>query len=368
MRLSIAILPVTSSMQHSIAIHACHTHKLDAWQCRLKAKLTHAFALLRTYQHKIQALEKAYNPSLPACELHPHEFLDCHRQPINERPNNLQSQSDAASALCQSCTQPGMQQQLTAPASPNRGWDKYHQQQRDKSPAKQAATRQHKAQCQIRSAENQPHQAPPLQKPSVGVFADLAAQTAAWQQNHPSSDGAPAPSAVDEQRVLRFDPGLGSDGGFYFVSWDALQEPAPAESIRQPATEPSQVEDNAQVQAVQGQQPVQQSQQLDQKESADASGMNAQESAFVDLSNADGHMHQPAPQMPGHCAADAAKDKAHAVPGQAGARQGHAAATFPVQGGGEAGRLLRAAAAAASGCSHDLVVAAAGPCDRDQAR
>ena len=222
------------------------------------------------------------------------------------------------------------------------------------------------AQCQTRPAESQPHQAVPLQKATVQAFADLAAQTAAWQQDDPSSDGTPAPSAANGQKVLRFDPSLGSDGGFYFVSWRALQDSEAANQTRQPATQASQAEHDPQGQAVHCQPPVQ----LGQTEGAHASGMHAQDSASVDSSNADGHMHQPASQETGHSAADAAKDCIHAASGQAGDRQGHgaAAATFPIHGGGEAGRLLRAAAAAASGCSHDLVVAAAGPCDRDKAK
>lgn len=233
------------------------------------------------------------------------------------------------------------------------------------------------------------------------AFADLAAQTLAWQQD----DGAASqsPSNPDASQVLRFDPTLGPDGGFYFVSWDSRQNGADQSHGGQAAEPALQVEHRQQLQweqqHSQAAMPVyadrQQSElQLHQAKPIPATGdtdtLHAATATASQIAQAPAQMDMRC--SPGDAAeaslsqCQAASDPEEGQEGRTSAAApsavltaslagpaapltgGTAAVPFPIQGGGEAGVLLRAAAAAAVGCSHELVMAAAGRCDTEQAR
>lgn len=238
------------------------------------------------------------------------------------------------------------------------------------------------------------------------MFADLAAQTLAWQQDA-DTDSANLPAAdPTDGKVLRFDPTLGADGGFYFVSWNSSQSQQQVAGT-EGATLPSQLEHGQQLQWEQQtstcptdappfvkiqpqkeQQPctLSVSQQLAQLRPAP--GSDNADTTHARTVPADTCLQTGAAPSTAHAARDDVQLHTVALPGLSGlqaiaaagvhpsaAAVGPSAATtavaavpFPIEGGGEAGRLLRAAAAAASGCSHELVVAAAGPCDVERAR
>lgn len=210
-------------------------------------------------------------------------------------------------------------------------------------------------------------------------FAELASQELAWQQDNSGMEGtAQLAAAQDACKVLRFDPSLGADGAFYFITSQTLgmQPPATGQSEQcQVAADSSSSHQQAADVSAQQQQSgstdglPSQRLQLSASEPAQTS---AQSGSEVDGTQAD--------VATGRQAAQASSDSRDggAIMAEAGTAQvqlmqatgaedvGKQQAevqtqpAFPVQGGGEAGVLLRAAAAAAAGCSHELVVAAAG--------
>ena len=215
-------------------------------------------------------------------------------------------------------------------------------------------------------------------------FAELASQVLAWQQDCSDMEGTADQAAAREAcKVLRFDPTLGTDGAFYFLTSQSVHtQPSPPgqrEHHQAAATDlPS-----SHMQDAQGQQ-----QHSDSVSEAPQQRMQPLNSKSAQIAAQSGRSAEGA-QPTGEKAAQASSDQtcrsdsrdAGAIMEEAGNAQvqlmqsnnaeAHceqqaevqAQPAFPVQGGGEAGVLLRAAAAAAAGCSHELVVAAAGRAD-----
>ena len=257
-----------------------------------------------------------------------------------------------------------------------------------------------------------------LQQP----FAALACDRDTWQQQNERHSKAVQLSAEQAAcKVLRFDPSLGSDGAFYFEDPDAIL-PSIAASDEQPLAAASASHLQQSAASSSGKDATQADSSMIQANVAAADGSTRGMGGKVETSvgtalqqpHASSSPLQPAQtasnrSSSGGAAPGSANQKgnsqgdtapgcivqeAHdqrAAPGlavqgtdeqepavQGPDRQGPVAQgavvqeaagkgtvvtalpAFPVQGGGQAGVLLRAAAAAAAGCSHELVVAAAG--------
>lgn len=241
-----------------------------------------------------------------------------------------------------------------------------------------------------------------------GAFADLAAQTLALQHSDGAEAASLSPGDPNDGNVLRFDPALGPDGGFYFVSWDSSQSPQEHPHAKIPAQDVRQVDHGHQVQWERHSQcTAVESGCEEQHTLQDGFASSIQQVHQTDTTGVSNHTHEaasavgqtramPTQSIVAPAPTDAAKLALHADSAeskcQSGALSAVAASTtpapagfaaaavqaavaaptasvpFPVQGGGEAGMLLRAAAAAASGCSHQLVLAAAGRCDTETTR
>ena len=352
--------------------------------CRLKAKLTHAFALLRAYQHKVKSLTAAPTESdvhkQHDWQLNKPQQSHCHqcRQPA------LLNHRDTSGKLAMHNGQ--LSSSLQAPAlRPNEAYSSSHQ------------SSDTGIQChhQSASAHNRhtdgPQQAhDPLNDPRLHASdaiarqessAQLANEVMAWQQDDAASETAQHAAAQEACKVLRFDPSLGTDGAFYFItsgsfglqtppaseqldgppSADALQRHQKAASavIQQQHSGPVECATTQQLQlpdpgsgqtakAAQSDKPGGNEQSLESSKASSAQPVcTAPKSVSASLMQAGQTEEQP---VHGH-RSDTTGEQQAAMQAQP---------LFPVQGGGEAGVLLRAAAAAAVGCSHELVVAAAG--------
>lgn len=213
-------------------------------------------------------------------------------------------------------------------------------------------------------------------------FAELASQVLAWQQNDSDMEGTAQQAAAREAcKVLRFDPTLGTDGAFYFLTSQAVHtQPSPpgqCEHHQAAADSPSNHMQDANAQGQQqhsdsiSQVPHQRMQLLTPKsvqvtgqsarlaEGAQATGEKAAQASSDQTCHSGSRDGGANMEEAGNAQVQLMQPNAtEAHPEQQAELQPQPA--FPVQGGGEAGVLLRAAAAAAAGCSHELVVAAAG--------
>lgn len=194
-------------------------------------------------------------------------------------------------------------------------------------------------------------------------FAELATQMLAWQRDDSGEQMSQQTAEESACKVLRFDPSLGADGAFYFVSPDATQQQTnmPADRQQKPQDANAAGAGLGQVQAASSPLPKDTAQpgmhrnEADESKLASPSGGPVQ--SVVALCNGESDAAYTAQQQ-------SPQEGTHA--GQAGALQ--AQSLFPVEGGGQAGVLLRAAAAAAAGCSHELILAAAGKASPDADR
>ena len=195
-------------------------------------------------------------------------------------------------------------------------------------------------------------------------FAELATEMLAWQHDDSGDQVSQQTAEESACKVLRFDPSLGADGAFYFVSPDATQQQSSIPADRQQNPQDANAADA-------GQNQVQSAGSSLLKDTAQP-GMHRDEADQSRLASPTGGPAQPADAL---CNAESdpvctahqqslLEEGTHA--GQAGALQPQP--LFPVEGGGQAGVLLRAAAAAAAGCSHELVLAAAGKASPDADR
>lgn len=369
--------------------------------CRLKAKLTHAFTLLRTYQHKVQALESA-NPATLLHAAHPAAAQEQHQPAAESSGRYRQEVADV---------QPNIWSGAAA-AADNAG--KSHKQHHSHSQhihvsphkhgkhrRRQCSTKQYDSgadvQCEQHHMSQQQstpllsHMRPAVTQQGTAAFADLAAQTLAWQQGEAAA--ASLSDNLDASKVLRFDPMQGPDGGFYFESWDSSHSSAKQSQVDQDAQLAPGLQHEQQQhslafaglasedkhQVLQAQTKV-----LTGGHHPEASPSHANQVTQALTQTVSGHMSRDvaSAQMPAvsqirtqeqsgssSVAGSAAMVKAaEHVAAAASSVTAAAAAAFPIQGGGEAGVLLRAAAAAASGCSHELVMAAAGRCDSEPVR
>lgn len=206
------------------------------------------------------------------------------------------------------------------------------------------------------SSRSQVHQAASGQYARKEPFAELATEMVAWQHDDSGDQMSQQTAEESACKVLRFDPSLGADGAFYFVSPDATQQQSntPADRQQKPQDADAANAGLGQVQAA--------SSSL-LKDTAQA-GMHRNEADQSRHASPTGGPAQPANALcngesdPVYTAQQQSLQEEGTHAGQAGALQ--AQPLFPVQGGGQAGVLLRAAAAAAAGCSHELVLAAAG--------
>ena len=195
-------------------------------------------------------------------------------------------------------------------------------------------------------------------------FAELATEMLAWQHDDSGDQMSQQTAEESPCKVLRFDPSLGADGAFYFVSPDATQQQRSIPADRQQKPQDANAADAGlgQVQAA--------SNSL-LKDTAQL-GMHRIEPDQSRLASPTGDPAQPADALcngesdPVCSAQQQSLQEEGTHAGQEGALQ--AQPLFPVEGGGQAGVLLRAAAAAAAGCSHELVLAAAGKASPDADR
>ena len=212
-------------------------------------------------------------------------------------------------------------------------------------------------------------------------FAELASQMLAWQQDCSDSEGTAQQAAAREAcKVLRFDPTLGTDGAFYFLTSQSVHtQPSPPgqhEHHQAAATDSP----SSHLQVAQGQQqhsdsisevpdqrmqlPTPRSAQVAAQsggsaEGAQATGEKAVQASSDQTCHSDSRDAGANIEEAGAAQVQLMQSSTAEVPCEQQAEV-QAQPAFPVQGGGEAGVLLRAAAAAAAGCSHELVVAAAG--------
>jgi len=335
--------------------------------CRLKAKLTHAFALLRAYQHKIRIMDAAgaampdtlrAPPQASAAEAGTYQQAGCQNcghasvvlssVPVVDR---LRLHGDETQQQCKP-------QSLLLNEARKSGAS-FAMQQKPGS-AVTAADGDHLSQC----SRPQAHLAASGQYARKEPFAELATEMLAWQHDDSGDQMSQQTPEESACKVLRFDPSLGADGAFYFVSPDATQQQSNIPAGRQQKPQDANAADAGQNQAQAASsslledtaQPGMHRNAADQSRLASPSGGLAQ--PVVALCNGESDpvctAHQQSLQEEG----------AHA--GQASVIQ--AQPLFPVEGGGQAGVLLRAAAAAAAGCSHELVLAAAGKASPDADR
>ncbi|KAL0031589.1 hypothetical protein WJX77_008620 [Trebouxia sp. C0004] len=317
----------------------------------LKAKLTHAFALLRAYQHKIRIMDAA-GAAMP-------------------NPLQVASQASTAEASiyqqasCQNCGHASVVLNAVPAVNRLRQQCKPHSLLLNEARKCGAiSARQNQPGSAITAADGvrmsqsskpQPHLAASGQYAREEPFAELATEMLAWQ--HDDSGDQMSQQAAEESacKVLRFDPSLGSDGAFYFVSPDATQQQSNIPADRQQNPQYANAADAGlgQVQAASSSLP---------KETAQP-GMHRIEADQSRLASPTGGPAQPDVALCNEksstvCTAQQQSLQEGTHAGQAGVLQ--AQPLFPVEGGGQAGVLLRAAAAAAAGCSHELVLAAAG--------
>lgn len=330
--------------------------------CRLKAKLTHAFALLRAYQHKIRIMDAAgaampdplrVPPQASAAEASTYQQASCQNcghasvvlnaVPAVSRPclhsDETQQQCKPQSLLLNGAQKCGAN--LARPGSAITAADGVQLNQSSRSQVHLAVSGQY--------ARKEP-------------FAELATEMLAWQRDDSGDQMSQQTAEESACKVLRFDPSLGADGAFYFVSPDATQQQSSVPADRQ------QKDANA---ADAGQNQVQAAGSSWLKDTAQP-GMHRDEADQSRLASPSGGPAQPAVAL-----CNGESDPVCAVHQQSlqeeGAHTGQASviqaqALFPVEGGGQAGVLLRAAAAAAAGCSHELVLAAAGKASPDADR
>lgn len=353
---------------------------------RLKAKLTHAFALLRAYQHKVKHLTAAPTESAVHSQhdwqLNKPQQSHCHhcRRPA------LLNHSDTSGKLAMHDGQ--LTSHLQNPALPPNKADSSSHLSSDSS-----SHCHHQRASVYNEHSDGPGQAyDPLHDHRLHAsdvsaarqepFAQLANEVMAWQQGDTASEAARRAAAQEACKVLRFDPSLGTDGAFYFLTSDSLglQTPPASEQQQSPfladAMQRHQKAASAMAQhqhsgAIEGatthqlQLPVPASKLTAEAVQSDRPEGNEQ--SLVGSSKANSS--QPVCAVPNSGSASltqAGQTEAQPLHGdgsdvteeQQAAPQ--AQLQFPVQGGGEAGVLLRAAAAAAAGCSHELVIAAAG--------
>ena len=333
--------------------------------------MTHAFALLRAYQHKIKhlgepAAQEATQQAAHSCK---RTILTCQHcsQPVLLTADNT--------ALT-----PAAHNSQSLALHPNRCNQSFldtdsecQQQQLMSVQSRQAAGHQQadgKAKDHTHPADvNVSRQEP---------FADLASEVLAWQHDDTVSEAAQQAAAQEACKVLRFDPSLGTDGAFYFIASQPLGAQIPAASEGMAAAGPVPAHPQAAGLDAWQQHPpsagfaIGQHLQVSGAETGPTVASAAESDRQGDSSNASkvtgdksskGSIVQAPHALPESGRAQLASSESqhlhtHASNASIGAQQ--AQAQFPVQGGGEAGVLLRAAAAAAAGCSHDLVVAAAG--------
>ncbi|KAL3142515.1 hypothetical protein ABBQ38_002837 [Trebouxia sp. C0009 RCD-2024] len=345
----------------------------------LKAKLTHAFALLRAYQHKVKHMGTAA-PVGP--DLHSSNAV------CFQRPQQLYCQRCGHTALLRSSDTAGMLD-VTDGVTPSHRAPRVVLSadaglQHPASTSTQDQLQSGHSQCadgghhQLASA--QAGAMPGRQEP----FAELASEVLAWQLDSTASEGS-AHQAADHEawKVLRFDPSLGDDGAFYFISSQSVEMQPPAAQHEHGQMAPASSSRHQPAHAM-----VQQEEQQQASGSTLSQHMQPPGPATVQVAAQSGRQEKRAhpdaasaengwPSSSDQAAASRTKDGIEMV-AEAGTAQvqsvqeNNAAAVseqqrgvqaqpqFPVQGGGEAGVLLRAAAAAAAGCSHELVVAAAG--------
>ncbi|KAL3152315.1 hypothetical protein ABBQ32_001384 [Trebouxia sp. C0010 RCD-2024] len=349
----------------------------------LKAKLTHAFALLRAYQHKVKHVGTAA-PVGP--DLHSSNTI------CIQRPQQLYCQRCGHTALLRSGDTAGM-------LNVNDGVTSSHLAPRvvlsaDAELQHSASTGSHD-QLQSRHSQctdgAQPaHQLASAQAGAIPgrqePFAELASEVLAWQLDSTASEGK-AQKAADHEacKVLHFDPSLGTDGAFYFITSQSgdMQPPAQREHGQMaPASSSRPQPANAMVQQEEQQQPSgsiaslpNQHMQLPGPASVQVAAQSGrqQEGAHSVAASAEKGRPSSSDQFVNSQTRVGITTVAEAGNAQVQYVQENGAAAvseqqfevqaqpqFPVQGGGEAGVLLRAAAAAAAGCSHELVVAAAG--------
>lgn len=327
--------------------------------CRLKAKLTHAFTLLRAYQHKIRIMD-ATGAAMPdplqlppqastaeastyqqvSCQNCGHASMDLNAVPAVNRPrlhgDETQQQCKPRSLLLNEARKCGASSaRQNRPGSAITAADGVQLSQSSRSQAHLAASGQY--------ARKEP-------------FAELATEMLAWQHDDSGDQTSQQTAEESACKVLRFDPSLGADGAFYFVSPDVTQQQSniPADRQQQPQDANAADAGLSQMQAASNSVPKDTAQlsmhrlEADQPRLASPTGGPAQPD--VALCNGESDPVCTAQQQ------SLQEEGTHA--GQAGALQ--AQPLFPVEGGGQAGVLLRAAAAAAAGCSHELVLAAAG--------
>ncbi|DBA91018.1 TPA: hypothetical protein ACH3X2_004218 [Trebouxia sp. C0005] len=330
----------------------------------LKAKLTHAFVLLRAYQHKIRIMN-ATGAAMP--------------DPLHVPPQASTAEASTYhQASCQNCGHASVVLNAVLPVRrPCLHSDETHQQckphslllnedrncgasfARQKQPGS-AITAADGVQLN-QSSGSQVHLAASGQYARQEPFAELATEMRAWQHDDRGDQMSQQTAQESACKVLRFDPSLGADGAFYFVSPDATQQQSSISAERQ-------------------QEPQDANAGLGQVQAASSSLLKGTAHPGVHITEADqSRLASPAssPAQPAVALCKGGSDPVctaqqqslqeegtHA--GQAGALQ--AQPLFPVEGGGQAGVLLRAAAAAAAGCSHELVLAAAGKASPDADR
>ncbi len=335
--------------------------------CRLKAKLTHAFALLRAYQHKIRIMD-ATGAAMPDSLRAPHqasaaEASTC-QQASCQNCGHASVVVNAVPAASRPCLHSDETQQQCKPQSlllnETRKCGASFARQKQPGSAITAADGVQLNQ----SSRPQVHLAASGQYARKEPFAELATEMLAWQRDDSGDQMSQQTAEEIACKVLRFDPTLGADGAFYFVSPDATQQQTnmPADRQQKPQDANAAGAGLGQVQAASSSLPKDTAQpgmhrdEADQSRLASPSGGPAQPA--VALCNAESD-----PVCTAHLQS-LQEEGTHA--GQAGTLQ--AQPLFPVEGGGQAGVLLRAAAAAAAGCSHELVLAAAGKASPDADR
>ncbi|KAL0026026.1 hypothetical protein WJX79_002254 [Trebouxia sp. C0005] len=148
----------------------------------LKAKLTHAFVLLRAYQHKIRIMN-ATGAAMP--------------DPLHVPP-----QANCGASFA-----------------------------RQKQPGS-AITAADGVQLN-QSSGSQVHLAASGQYARQEPFAELATEMRAWQHDDRGDQMSQQTAQESACKVLRFDPSLGADGAFYFVSPDATQQQSSISAERQ---------------------------------------------------------------------------------------------------------------------------------------
>ena len=199
-------------------------------------------------------------------------------------------------------------------------------------------------------------------------FADLAVGMLACEHDSSVSHMSQLTAEEMARSVLRFDPSLGTDGAFYFASPAAaqLRNAALTEGPRADATATAAAATAAaagihsHVHQACSSSPACTAQPVMQQGSA-------AEHSKVACSTV-GPANTTAANASGNAEAACSGEQQALQEGgseQTGTVQGQP--LFPLQGGRQAGVLLRAAAAAAAGCSHELVLAAAGCASEDTA-